>query len=83
MKLIAFERYSLECESTNAKDAAMHAMMYSASGQCRELLEEVLRRLMAHEGIAEPQPQPAASAHALAVAADRQPDVGATKNSQS
>ena len=83
MKLIAFERYSLECESTNAKDAAMHAMMYSASGQCRELLEEVLRRLMAHEGIAEPQPQPAASAHALAVAADRQLDVGATKNSQS
>ncbi len=81
MKIIAFERYSLECESTNAKDAAMHAMMCSASGQCRELLEEVLRRLIAHEGIAEPQP--AASTHALAVAADRRLDVGATKNSQS
>ena len=54
-KLNAFERYSLECESTNTKDAAMHAMMYSASGHCREFLEEVLRRLMAHEGIAEPQ----------------------------
>ena len=55
MKLTAFERYSLECESTNVKDAAMHAMMYSASGHCREFLEEVLRRLMAHEGIPEPR----------------------------
>ena len=54
-KLNAFERYSLECESTNIKDAAMHAMMYSASGHCREFLEEVLRRLMAHEGIPEPR----------------------------
>ena len=54
IKLNAFERYSLECESLNVKDAAMHAMMYSASGHCREFLEEVLRRLMAHEGIAEP-----------------------------
>ena len=54
-KLNAFERYSLECESTNIKDAAMHAMMYSASGHCREFLEEVLRRLMAHEGIPEPK----------------------------
>ena len=56
-KLNAFERYSLECESTNIKDAAMHAMMYSASGHCREFLEEVLRRLMAHEGIPEPRAQ--------------------------
>ena len=54
-KLNAFERYSLECESTNIQDAAMHAMMYSASGHCREFLEEVLRRLMAHEGIPEPK----------------------------
>ncbi len=50
-KLNAFERYSLECESTNTGDAAMHAMMYSASGHCREFLEEVLGRLIAHEGI--------------------------------
>jgi MerR family transcriptional regulator, light-induced transcriptional regulator len=54
-KLNAFERYSLVCESVNIKDAAMHAMMYSASGHCREFLEDVLRRLMAHEGIAEPK----------------------------
>ena len=54
-KLNAFERYSLECESTNAKDAAVHAMMYSASGHCREFLEKVLQRLMVHEGIPEPK----------------------------
>ena len=54
-KLNAFERYSLDCESTNVKDAAIHAMMYSASGHCREFLEEVLRRLMVHEGIPEPK----------------------------
>ena len=54
-KLNAFERYSLECESTNGKDAAVHAMMYSASGHCREFLEGVLQRLLVHEGIPEPK----------------------------
>ncbi len=53
--LNAFERYSLECESTNVADASIHAMLYSASGYCREFLEEVLRRLLAHEGIPEPR----------------------------
>ena len=53
-RLNAFERYSQECESTNVADASIHAMLYSASGHCREFLEEVLRRLMAHEGIHEP-----------------------------
>jgi DNA-binding transcriptional MerR regulator len=57
IKLNAFEHYSLECESANVKDAAMHAMMYSASSHCREFLEEVLRRLVAHEGIPEPEPE--------------------------
>ena len=54
-KLNAFESYSRECESTNIKDAALHAMMYSASGHCREFLEEVLRKLLVHEGIPEPK----------------------------
>lgn len=49
-KLNAFERYSLECESSNAADASVHAMMYSASSHCRAILEEVLRRLLVHEG---------------------------------
>ena len=54
-KLNAFESYSLGCESTNTKDAALHAMMYGASGHCRELLEDVLRQVLAHEGIPEPK----------------------------
>ena len=54
-KLNAFESYSLGCESANIKDAALHAMMYGASGHCREFLEQVLRQLLAHEGIPEPK----------------------------
>lgn len=54
-KLNAFERYSLECESTNMVDASVHAMLYSASGHCREMLEEVLHRLLLHEGLEKPR----------------------------
>lgn len=56
-KLNAFESYSLECESTNVKDAALHAMMFSASAHCREFLEEVLRQMLVHEDIPEPKVQ--------------------------
>jgi hypothetical protein len=55
LRLNAFERYSLECESTNVADASMHAMLFSVSGHCRELLEEALRRVLVHEGIPEPR----------------------------
>jgi len=55
LKLNAFERYSLECESTNVVDASIHAMLFSVSSHCREILEEGLRRLMVHEGIPEPR----------------------------
>lgn len=50
-KLNAFERYSLECESTNVDDASLHALLYSASSHCRDILEEVLRRLLAHQSV--------------------------------
>jgi DNA-binding transcriptional MerR regulator len=49
-KLNAFERYSLECESTDSADASLHAMLYSASSHCRAIFEEVLGRLLVHEG---------------------------------
>lgn len=39
----------------NSKDAVMHAMKYSAIGHCRDFPEEVLRRLIVHEGIPEPR----------------------------
>lgn len=41
-KLNAFERYSLECESTNIADASLHAMLYSAGSHCRAIFEELL-----------------------------------------
>ena len=75
-KLNAFERYSLECESTNVADASVHAMMYSASGHCREFLEEVLRRLMAHEGIPEPEEWPLTPGRSAADSGNRDPTSG-------
>ena len=56
MQLNAFERYSLACESANATDASVHAMLYLASGHSREILEEALRHLLAHEGVPALQP---------------------------
>ena len=50
-KLNAFEQYSLECENSDNADAAIHALLYSAASQCRELLELALHRVLEHEGI--------------------------------
>lgn len=55
VRLNAFERYSLECESSNTADASVHAMLYRASGHCREILEQALARLIAHDGTPAPQ----------------------------
>ena len=56
MRLNAFERYSLACESANVTDAPVHAMLYLASGHSREILEEALRHLLAHEEVPASQP---------------------------
>lgn len=50
LSLGAFELYSAECQNRNERDAAVHAMLRSASGQARGLLEEALRRVIALEG---------------------------------
>lgn len=50
-RLYAFEQYSLECENTGAADAALHALLYVATGHCRALLEQALERVIQHEGI--------------------------------
>ncbi len=49
--LNAFEQYSLECESSDAADAATHAMLYSAAAQCRHLLENALEHVLEREGL--------------------------------
>lgn len=54
-RLTIFERYSLDCESLNAPDAAVHALLYSAAGHCREILELALHWVIEHEGIAPPE----------------------------
>jgi MerR family transcriptional regulator, light-induced transcriptional regulator len=49
--LNAFEKYSLECESSDAADAATHAMLYNAAAQCRHLLENALEHVLEREGL--------------------------------
>lgn len=55
-KLNAFEQYSLECENADSADISIHALLYSAAAQCRELLEHALTRVLEHEGIPGPPP---------------------------
>lgn len=50
LSLGAFELYSSECQNRNERDAAVHAMLRSASGHARSLLEEALKRVIAIEG---------------------------------
>lgn len=50
LSLGAFERYSISCQNLNEQDAAVHAMLRNVSGHARALLEEGLRRAIAHEG---------------------------------
>ncbi len=47
----AFEKYSLECESRDEEDAALHRSLYKATAQCRHEMEKALSRVLEHEGI--------------------------------
>ena len=49
--LLAFERYSLECENRNAEDAATHHYLAVTAGQCRAAFEEALAHVAQQEGI--------------------------------
>ena len=49
--LTAFEDYSKNCESTSAKDAEIHAMLYRRSAEARVVLEKALAELCAYEEI--------------------------------
>lgn len=54
MRLHAFEQYSLSCERESSQDAALHALLYSAAAQSRELIEHALGRLLEYEGVEGP-----------------------------
>ena len=49
--LVAFERYSRDCESRDEADAALHARLADGTGQARAAMEDLLAELCEHEGI--------------------------------
>ena len=49
--LVAFERYSAECENRNTKDAAVHAYLHATTSQARDLIEGALAHVIEVEGI--------------------------------
>ncbi|MGB5831366.1 MAG: MerR family transcriptional regulator [Thiohalocapsa sp.] len=49
--LVAFEKYSLECENRNADDAALHAFLHAATAQARATMEAALARVVEAEGL--------------------------------
>ena len=49
--LNAFETYSQECEVLNVDDAALHALLHSATAQARSLLETALAQVMDADAI--------------------------------
>ncbi len=49
--LVAFERYSRDCEDRDDEDAALHRRLASSSSRIRAELEELLSSVCRHEGI--------------------------------
>ncbi len=49
--LIAFENYSQECEVLNVDDAALHAMLHSATAHARSIIEVALERVIEIDGL--------------------------------
>jgi hypothetical protein len=49
--LTAFEKYSNECESRNAKDAALHAYLSNTASHARSMVESALDQVIEAENI--------------------------------
>lgn len=49
--LRAFEIYSAECESKDDEDAEVHRMLHVETAKARQVMEDALSRLVAHEKI--------------------------------
>ena len=49
--LVAFERYSSECENRNLKDAALHAYLHATASHARNIIEDALAHVVEVEGI--------------------------------
>jgi DNA-binding transcriptional MerR regulator len=51
MQLAGFERYSAECTTRSAADAALHRHLSSVAGAARTMFERALERLVSEEGL--------------------------------
>ncbi len=49
--LEAFERYSRECQNESPSDARLHALLARGTGRARVLMEQLLARVLEHDGI--------------------------------
>ncbi len=49
--LLAFEKYSAECESRNIQDAKLHRFLYETTSKARSLIEKALEKVAEIEGI--------------------------------
>lgn len=49
--LLAFEKYSLECESRNLEDAKLHRFLYETTSKARSLIEKSLKKVVDIEKI--------------------------------
>lgn len=49
--LLAFEKYSLECESRNLQDAKLHRFLYETTSKARSLIEKSLKKVVDVEKI--------------------------------
>jgi len=49
--LVAFERYSEQCEDRNQEDAVLHAYLHRTTAQCRLGMEIALSEVLTQEGI--------------------------------
>ncbi|MBP6602658.1 MAG: MerR family transcriptional regulator [Verrucomicrobiales bacterium] len=49
--LVAFERYSEQCEDRDAEDAAIHAFLHHTTAKVRSSMEIALSEVLAQEGI--------------------------------
>lgn len=49
--LLAFEKYSMECESRNLQDAKLHRFLFETTSNARLLIEKALEKVAEIEGI--------------------------------
>ncbi len=51
LKMVQFEIYSAECESRDAKDAELHALLGNMTGHARSIMERALTQVVEAEGL--------------------------------